>query len=257
MLKFVMTDIHGGYQNFLKVLNTIDEVYPTEEKQFIFLGDYIDRGPETKQLLNHLQTMDDGRNVFLLGNHDDMGLGRSPNFRSNGQENGFRNWMGNGGDKTLLSYGFPFTQYFWNNLTPYAIEQAMAAFTHADWLKDKPYFYQDERRTYVHAGFFRNPEAGHISKQPTEVLTWIRWEFLNDDRPDGGFVVHGHTPTVMYGQYTPVPDITANRCNLDTGSVYGGVLSCGVFDNEHEAPIAIINSNGEHHRFYDREVAYA
>lgn len=239
-----MSDLHGADDQLGQILEHINRLYPTD-KQFIFLGDYIDRGPKSRELLDRLISMDDGHNIFLRGNHDDMALGLSPNYQ-NGLVNGFQNWMQNGGDKTLLSYGYEFTPQFWKLPTEEMLKEAYETFSssHRDWLLKHPYFYKDEQRTYVHAGFYRDKP---IEEQHYHVLTWIREEFMNDKRPDGGYVVHGHTPTIMYYSREPaLVDVCHNRCNIDTGAVYGGVLSAAIFNETRPGPIALLNHLGQH-----------
>ncbi len=224
-----MSDLHGGYDQLQALLGIIATEYPDIDRQLIFLGDYVDRGPKTRELLDLLMSLDDGYNIFLLGNHDDMALGCSPNYTQNGRDNGYRNWMGNGGDKTLDSYP----------------GRKMSA-DHLNWLRKHPYYAKDAKRTYVHAGFYRHRP---IEEQHHHVLTWIREEFLIDPSPVGGYVVHGHTPTIFYNDSTPTVDIAENRCNVDTGAVYGGVLSAAVFDDNSEKPIATLDHLGKHIRW--------
>ena len=257
-LKFVMSDLHGGYDQLIQILEHINALYPTQDKQFIFLGDYVDRGPKTRELLDHLMSMDDGHNIFLRGNHDDMAIGLGINYVQNGFLNGFYNWMGNGGDKTLESYGYKFNRedhYQSQAQLENALKAAAYAFPqkHIDWLKKHPYYHKDDHRTYVHAGFYRT-HPGTASPWPIEeqryhTLTWIREEFLNDQREVGGYVVHGHTPTIFYGDNSPRVDVASNRCNVDSGAVYGGVLSAAIFDDTQIKPIASINHTGQHVRY--------
>jgi len=240
-----MSDLHGGNEQLGQIIEHIEREYPGE-KQFIFLGDYIDRGPQTRELLNRLITLDNGHNIFLRGNHDDMALGLSPNYVQSGFRNGFANWMSNGGEQTLKSYGVDWSKHHFSEEALYNLFSQ----EHREWLLKHPYFYKDEQRTYVHAGFYRADAEGNpwpIETQNYQVLTWIRDPFLKDNSNAGGYVVHGHTPTIFYYSREPaMVDICDNRCNVDTGAVYGGVLSAAIFDESRPGPIATIDHTGKH-----------
>jgi serine/threonine protein phosphatase 1 len=88
-------------------------------------------------------------------------------------------------------------------------------------MADLPTSFEDERRYYVHA---RLAPGQPISRQTDHDKLWIREPFLNSRFNFGKHVVHGHTP-VDGGK----PDVQRNRTNIDTGAVFGGALTAGVF----------------------------
>lgn len=229
-------DIHGCLDELHQLMEHVKKHVDVVDR-WVFLGDYVDRGPKTKDVINFLMTLDDGNNVFLRGNHEDMMLWQSPNYIHKGMLNGFQNWMINGGDQTILSYGFPFSPEFWNPLTPMKVYDAYKHIDpkHIDWISKTKLYFNDSERTYVHAGINRKLP---LTEQSPNVLTWIRDEFLNNVSPKGGYVVHGHTPG-------PKVELRPNRCNLDTACVYGGTLSAGIFDESKSEPRTIVNHKGK------------
>lgn len=231
----VVGDIHGCLDELHQLMAHVKEHVDVVDR-WVFLGDYIDRGNDSKGVIDFLMTFDDGNNVFLRGNHEDMMLWQSPNYIHSGLVNGFQNWMINGGDQTILSYGFAFTPEFWNPLTAMKVYDAMQTVDpkHIEWLKKTQLYFNDGVRTYVHAGIDRKNPLG---EQLPNVLTWIRDEFLDNVSPKGGYVVHGHTP----GRKV---ELRPNRCNLDSACVYGGTLSAGIFDDLKTEPRTIVNHKG-------------
>jgi serine/threonine protein phosphatase 1 len=116
-------------------------------------------------------------------------------------------------------------------------QEAIIFEKYADWLRSLPLYYVDDMgRIYVHAGIDRDKS---ITQQDSGTMLWTREEFYRDVREDGGFVVHGHTP-----HPNRLPAVYNNRCNLDTGAVFGGTLSCAVFDNSQIKPKMLINHKG-------------
>lgn len=225
-------DIHGCLTE-LKQLMTELKKHVDVVDRYVFLGDYVDRGKDSKGVIEYLMTLE-GDNVFLRGNHEDMMLWQSPNFAHSGLLNGFTNWMINGGVQTLESYGSGPIQ----SVSEELIQQSRVIVpdAHFEWIMNTKLFFQDGQRTYVHAGIDRRKP---ITEQQPWVLTWIRDEFLNNVSPKGGYVVHGHTPLIGRVELRP------NRCNLDSGCVFGGTLSAGIFDDRHAEPRKIINHKGK------------
>lgn len=128
-------------------------------------------------------------------------------------------WLENGGDATLAAFGVQDPE----NL-PHAV---------LDWMSALPTVHADERHYYVHAGF----RPGHPGIDPdVENRLWIRKPFTTQDYDFGRHVVHGHTP-----QRSGKPDLRPFRTNLDTGCVYGLVLTAGIFDGEEDGPRATLS----------------
>jgi len=187
-------DIHGCRDQ----LNTLlTKVGPTQADQVIFLGDYIDRGPDSSgvitDLLDFLEKHPD--TIFLRGNHEQMFIdyldGQDPLM-----------FLVNGGTKTLLSYE---RKMLW----------PLPA-THRDFLNSLRLIYETEDFIFVHAGL--RPGVPVNEQDPQDII-WIRHEFINSDYDWGKTVVYGHTPLQE-------PLLGTMRLGLDTGCVYGRQLTC-------------------------------
>jgi serine/threonine protein phosphatase 1 len=186
-------DIHGCHRQLRGLL---DRLRPIDSDQLVFLGDYIDRGPDSAGVIEVLLALRARfpRSVFLRGNHDQMLLdvlaGEDPTL-----------FLCNGGGKTIASY------------------QARGGWPppgeHRQFLEALPVIYQTEQFIFVHAGL--RPGIPLTGQKPEDLL-WIRQGFL-DSRDDWGkIVVFGHTPREE-------PLLEERRIGLDTGCVYGGHLT--------------------------------
>jgi len=161
----------------------------------VFLGDYIDRGPSTRDVIDRLLALETERAcVFLRGNHEAMALAAL-----DGDERMGMAWDMNGGLPTLRSYA-------------YRIPDA-----HIDFLRRTRPFLVTEDYIFVHGGL---QPALQPEEMEAEQLWWMREPFLSSTYDWGRPVIHGHTP-VLSGR----PDVRPNRINIDTGAVYGGKLT--------------------------------
>lgn len=206
---YAIGDIHGRLDLFEAALAAIAAHDPRAERQIVLLGDYVDRGPASAQLIDRLMALEGPGFVCLKGNHEVMMVDA---LRGGGAA--LDRWLDNGGVETLASYG-----------AGEAVPDA-----HLDWMDGLPLIWSDARRYYVHAGL----EPGlPIEAQDEAALLWIRDRFLlagADELPR--HVVHGHTPR-WRGKPDPArPERLPQRTNLDTGAWMTGVLSVGVFDPE-------------------------
>ncbi len=215
---WAISDIHGMYDTLISLLKRIQI---KDSDTMIFLGDYVDRGPDSKKVLDLLITLSKQRNrIFLKGNHDDMMV----DYCQKTHEYGEGVWFYNGALSTIKSFN--------NNIGEEYI----------NFLKDLPLYYEleveNEKYLFVHAGV--NPKKS-LSKQDKWDLLWIRDEFLSmSDRFYNYTVIHGHTPTLYL---TGEDKIFVKRDNnkkiisvdIDTGCVYGGKLTAfGITeDNRH------------------------
>jgi serine/threonine protein phosphatase 1 len=187
-------DIHGCREALRALL---DRVAPTGHDQLVFLGDYIDRGPDSAGVVDDLLQLRGQfpHSVFLRGNHEEMLLdalaGRDP-----------APFLVNGGATTIASY------------------QARGAWPppaeHRDFFATLPALCQTGGFIFVHAGL--RPGVALEEQQAADLL-WIRADFLDNPACWGKIVVYGHTPREE-------PLFEAERIGLDTGCVYGGRLTC-------------------------------
>jgi serine/threonine protein phosphatase 1 len=218
MLTYAIGDIHGSYGKLRDLLGHCTKHRGGTEYRMVFLGDYIDRGPDSREVVNLLidtQSQAPDQVICLRGNHEDMLI-------SAVHDGDHEPWLANGGGMTLASYGVRRA----DEILP----------THLDWFTALPVATADEKHFFVHAGV----RPGVPLQQQSEYdLLWIREPFLSDPRDHGLYVVHGHTP-IRSG----VPELRRNRLNLDTGAYYGGPLTAAVFDEILVGPKAFITDKG-------------
>jgi len=211
---YAVGDVHGRADLLAETILRIDDDIrrrPIRYAVEVYLGDYIDRGPDSKTVIDQLaaRIVDNGA-VCLRGNHETL----MEEFLRDADA--FHRWQSLGALQTLASYG----------VDPPARSET-AANLHRRFLDVFPrlhqLFLQCLRNSYccgdflfVHAGI--RPGIA-IERQNPSDLFWIRQEFLNSTDYHGRFIVHGHTPV-------PHPDIRSNRINIDTGAWNSGTLTC-------------------------------
>ena len=216
MLNVVIGDIHGELEKLKALLGYCRE-YLGADVRLIFVGDYVNRGPNSSEVVQLLRDLQDRNDhvICLRGNHEAALLAAvagAPIYH----------FLLMGGDATLRSYD--------------ARSIAEIPASHVEWLKSLPAFYQDELRFYVHAGV--DPDCP-LDRQPEDALLWIREPFLSDPRPYERLIVHGHT-----AQLTFVPEVRENRINIDTAAVFGGPLTAAIFSDGSRYPIEFLDSDG-------------
>lgn len=195
----VVGDIHGCASALAALLPLIEE----RAESFVFLGDYIDRGPDSKGVIDLLLDFRrrQPRTVFLMGNHELMLL----DFLV-GQDSSF--FLNAGGEATLASYG----------LTPDAgpdVLRTRLPPEHLAFLNGLSMLWENEHCICVHAGL----EPGvHLSRQTAGCCLWVRDEFIRSRHGFDKTVVFGHTPFVK-------PLVRRDKIGIDTGAVYGGRLT--------------------------------
>lgn len=188
----VITDIHGRLTELLLLLDQVPE-----GARLIFLGDYIDRGSQSAEVVALMRLLQQDGAVCLRGNHEDMMC--NPDTMGG-------TWMANGGSATLESYKDPLSG---------RVNAGMMK-DHAAWFESLPTVYRDQHRVYVHAGV--DPSKS-LEDQPEGITQWFRYPAGADIGWRDLHVVHGHTPGIV--QLT-------NRTCLDGGKA----LCCGVFDDD-------------------------
>ena len=209
---FTIGDIHGCARE----LETLLARLPLARGDTIaFVGDYIDRGPDSRQVIDLLLDLgrrDDVRTVFLKGNHEDMclaWLGRRGHW---GEA-----WHGNGGVATLRSYGVD---------ARLGRTEALAAMpaTHLAFLERLEPWLTTDDHLVVHAGI---RPGRRLAEQDEEDLFWIREEFIAHPHDLGLTVVFGHTPVRQVLVDLPY------KVGIDTGCVYGGKLTALELRTQH------------------------
>jgi serine/threonine protein phosphatase 1 len=184
----------------------------------VHLGDLVDRGPDSRGVIDFLMEGIAGGApwIVLRGNHDQLFLDILTGSEDNAQA-----WLEHriGGSETLASYGVR-TGSFRSRRA--ILEDARAAVPecHRRFFAGLPNLYAAPELLFVHAGI--RPGVPITLQDPTDLL-WIREEFLEDPRDHGPLVVHGHTPGDR-------PEHRGNRVNLDSGAGFGRPLTAAVIE---------------------------
>ena len=227
---YAVGDLHGRLDLLRLAVDAIAARVGDAPFRVVFLGDYVDRGPESRGVIEFLMDLQKRWPVTCLkGNHEELMV------QAVTQPGGDRleHWLRNGGDATLRSYG----------VDPDGDLEGVPR-EHVRWMSGLPRTTGDGHRIYVHAGV----EPGvPIERQKEQTLLWIRERFLQARA--GSFeahVVHGHTP-VWAGKPDPSePELLPHRTNLDTGAFATGVVAIAVFDSEIPGgPVEVIRIRGE------------
>ena len=220
---YVFGDVHGRQDLLIAMFAAIQrdqEQSPAGTASVVGLGDYIDRGPASKEVLQILTEGARGSPlVCLRGNHEQMLL----DFLEDPVRCG-RGWLAIGGEATLRSYSVTIGSLSRATAAELKSTREMLAQTispaHVLFLQRLPLTYQSGDYLFVHAGV--RPERP-LSRQLPADLLWIREGFADDDRPFEKVVVHGHTPVER-------PFFGEHRINIDTGAYFSGRLTCIVLE---------------------------
>jgi serine/threonine protein phosphatase 1 len=211
---YAVGDIHGRADLLSEITARIDDDIrrrPVAHTLEVYLGDYVDRGPHSRSVMDLLAVrLVANRAVCLRGNHEAVmeGFLQDPAI--------LQYWLPLGGMQTLASYGIEL-----HNDTETANDlhrRFLDAFPREHELVMRCFRNQFSCGDFlfVHAGI--RPDVPLDDQDPNDLI-WIRDEFLDCTRSHERFVVHGHTPV-------PHPDIRSNRINIDTGAWRTGTLTC-------------------------------
>ncbi|MEL7232479.1 MAG: metallophosphoesterase family protein [Pseudomonadota bacterium] len=213
---YAIGDVHGEAARLrdlhAQIYDFHEACYPNDIKHIVHVGDYVDRGPNSRGVIETLMAMEATSPetvTNLMGNHEEMMLNAYRDV-----DVGF--WLRNGGDSAMASYGLS--------------DPAQLPVAHMDWIASLPTTFVPEGRDliFVHAGVDPRtyPDDDIVKRR------WMRGSRFFDTAKwvspalEGMRVVHGHTPT-----HDAQPDVTPDgrRINLDTGAAFGGALTAGVF----------------------------
>lgn len=240
MIYYAIADLHGRFDLLKEAVNAIEKDSANEsDTRIITLGDYIDRGPQSKEIIEYLMAR--GSNwTCLQGNHEDMMVQTietplDPDW-----------WLGNGGNTTMKSYGSEVKVSPYYGIPPVGWDPHVVYPSHVTWLKNLPLYYETEKQVFVHAGIpFSNAP---LDKQDKEKLIWM----LYGRTDHGGWfgdqnaspritkhVVHGHH------QFADGPHEWTHRTDLDTFAWNTGRLVVGVFDDTQGKALRYIEVLGD------------
>lgn len=195
---FAIGDIHGNLSHLELLMEKIKPALDPHRDTLIFLGDYIDRGPDSKGVVDFiLQLRTELPHVVCLkGNHEAMFL----DWHLDGKD--YDLYLYNGGGATIRSY---------SQEGEFKLPQR-----HLDFFISLRLYYETEHYIFVHAGL----RGGiPLEEQDPHDLIWIRDEFMLSSYDFGKIVIFGHTPLQQVF-------VTPDKIGIDTGAVYGGVLTC-------------------------------
>jgi serine/threonine protein phosphatase 1 len=219
---YAIGDLHGRLDLLEEVLARIDAdlaTCPIARSIHVFLGDYIDRGPCSRQVLDRMIARSrTHETIGLRGNHEAM------IFQFFETPDVLDQWRRFGGLETLISYGLV------PSLRNDPVERARLSVElervlpreHRAFLLDLQSSFRCGDFLFVHAGI--RPDVP-LSRQREEDLLWIRDDFLVHEGDYEAVVVHGHSPVVL-------PDVRPNRINIDTGAYATGRLTCLALERE-------------------------
>jgi len=219
---YCIGDIHGRLDLLndvhAKIINHLIDY--TGQPYVVYLGDYVDRGPQSMQVVDCLidSPLAEVNQVYLLGNHEQTLL----QFMYGSDLGLAHDWFRFGGLATLQSYGVSLKGIPTNK----DIEGIRADLYEKCPLSHKQFYqtlathFELDNYYFVHAGI--KPKV-KLAQQSIEDLLWIREEFLSSTRQHGKIIVHGHS-------VTEAPEILANRIGLDTGAYASNNLTCAVFE---------------------------
>lgn len=218
---YAIGDIHGRADLLEQMLLKVDadmKDHPDRRCITVLLGDYVDRGPDSRGVIDLLIAWQKVREtVCLMGNHEEIML------RFFAKPELWDTWAPIGGAQTVMSYGLRpalrLSPQQAAELADRLAEQIPDA--HVDFLGSLPYTFESGDVLFVHAGL---KPGRPVADQRVEDLLWIREEFLSFKGSFGKLVVHGHTPVDK-------PDIQPNRINIDTGAYATGRLCCLVLQD--------------------------
>ena len=224
---YAIGDVHGCLNELQQAEARIAEDIARTGRpgMIVFLGDYVDRGPSSSQVIEHLQRPSELglRRLPLCGNHDDI----FSKFIDEPEL--YTDWLRLGGEQTLLSYGVDIRQLSagkkgWLGDLRQVLAEAIPA-SHKQFLANLPICLKIGKIVFVHAGL--RPRVA-LNEQSDEDLMWIREPFLSQGPGQPLLVVHGHTPQ-------PTPDISMGRIGIDTGAYYSGKLTVLKIDGGQKA----------------------
>lgn len=220
---YAIGDIHGRADLLAEMHRLIIEdaahITPGTSKVVLYLGDYVDRGPASREVIDLLlnEGLPDVQAVHLLGNHDAWLLSFlvDPTIGPT--------WLRYGGEATVHSYGgrigAPQEDLGYYQELQESLRQRIPR-QHVDFLQSLELSFESGDYLFVHAGV--HPGVP-LDQQSADDLLWIREPFLSSTRELGRVIVHGHT-------VESEPIVRANRIGIDTGACWTGCLTCLVLE---------------------------
>jgi serine/threonine protein phosphatase 1 len=213
---YAIGDVHGCYHELASLEGKIvaDAATLPGRKLIIMLGDYIDRGPDSARVLDHLTAPPPAgfQRICLLGNHEAQTLDYLDGNIS------LERWLATGARATLFSYGIDaehLAELYGGSDKLGDYIRANIPREHVEFLRTLPVMAYSERFVFVHAGV--RPGVPLLEQEDDDLL-YIREEFFEASRRLDRWVVHGHTPIDF-------PRLDGRRLDIDTGAFRTGRLT--------------------------------
>jgi serine/threonine protein phosphatase 1 len=221
---YCIGDIHGRLDllDELHAMIQADAAGFAGSKAAVYLGDYIDRGAQSKQVLDRLieQPLEGFDAVHLLGNHEQAML----DFLAHPQSAAA--WLGFGGQVTLMSYGVGLGRVQLLQQVEELRDELEGKLppSHLEFLSSCRLLHREGAYCFAHAGI--RPGVP-LDEQKAEDLLWIREDFTRSTSDHGSIVVHGHSIDERV-------QLLPNRIGIDTGAFYSGLLTALVLESDQQ-----------------------
>ncbi len=233
---YAIGDIHGCFDLFEALAEAIekdDKKSGPADTTVILLGDLVDRGPDSRKVIEGARDWQKSRKVRILaGNHEEMFL---ESFADKGT---LRHFLKHGGRETILSYGIPKKEY--NDASIESLQERLHELVpkkHRKFMESFEEWIVIGDFAFVHAGI---TPGVPIEDQKRRDLLWIRERFLAHDEPHPHIIVHGHTI------FEDV-DERSNRIGVDTGAFRYGRLTAVVLEGDTRRYIQSVEKDGKIH----------
>ena len=212
---YAIGDVHGRRDLLLRMHELIKadaDASKAPRKVLVYLGDYVDRGPDSAGVLNLVSEGLSGFEIVRLrGNHEEEMLAVLDGCRDGHQ------WLSFGGLATLRSYGVSSDRVARSDDLPRLVSEVVTA-SHQALLRGLSVMHREGGLLFVHAGI---RPGKPLEGQDPDDLVWIREPFLNSTTDHGVLVIHGHTIVRR-------PEVLPNRIGIDTGAYDSDRLTCFV-----------------------------
>ena len=227
---YAIGDIHGRYDLLRRLLDRVGEhssaLPESASLHLLFLGDLVDRGPESAKVVELLQDLEQRTDqvIVLMGNHEEA-MVRS----LEGDTTLLQRWLAVGGAETVESYGLRLPEPR-DDLRQYLrYLQASLPAQQIKWLRGLPLTAQSGDYFFCHAGIRPGVALG---RQSRDDLLWIRDDFVDDESDHGAVIVHGHT-------IEKTVTLRGNRIGIDTGAYCHGVLTALYLEDDRQEILSV------------------
>lgn len=215
MRTLVISDIHGCLEEFMQLLEAVG--YTPNKDQLVLAGDYVDRGPKSREVMDMIMDLAKNEHVVVLrGNHDE----RFRTLIQDGNMDVYDLFLSYGGMETLASYGFDAQKDSMKDIIP-SMRRKYA--DHFAFINETAYFYEIEHFIFVHAGL--NPKVADWKSQPLDDFLSIRELFVHSPTNVGKRVIFGHTVTTKIHGKANIW-FSDDKIGIDGGCAMGNRLNC-------------------------------